>query len=211
MKYLLLLGALLLQGCSSMHPLKPLSWLPAEKADVYIQAGHEGRTSGSTGASSEYGEEIKWTPVVADAATKMLENAGVAVIRSDADRSRRSEIKLAVSIHFDESSTGPCQTGASIGYKGDSDKPAADAWKELYTEYFKFKWMKDNFTSNLEDYYGFRYTITEDSELVLELGDISCQKQVDWLKPRLTYLGELIAYFAAQRIGNDKVKKPAVE
>lgn len=33
-----------------------------ESAEIYIQAGHEGRIKGATGTSSPYGVEIEWTP-----------------------------------------------------------------------------------------------------------------------------------------------------
>jgi len=174
-------------------------FLPPEKAAIFIQAGHEGRTRGNTGACSSYGCEIEWTPIVADEATRILREAGYTVIRADADRKRRSKVVLAVSIHFDANNV-PCRTGASIGYNDDTDKPAADAWKALYKGYFPYKWMNDNFTSALRNYYNYKYTITSDAELVLELGDINCKKQALWLKPRLKFLGELVAYFAAARV-----------
>ena len=37
-----------------------------QRADVFIQAGHEGRTSGATGASGPLGNEIDWNPIVAN-------------------------------------------------------------------------------------------------------------------------------------------------
>ncbi len=42
------------------------------EADVYIQAGHEGRLVGNTGSVSVYGREIDWTRIVADEATRIL-------------------------------------------------------------------------------------------------------------------------------------------
>jgi len=74
---------------------------PIDYAEIYIQAGHEGRTKGATGASGPYGNEIDWTPVVADEATRILRKAGISVIRSKADHYRYSAVDLAVSIHFD--------------------------------------------------------------------------------------------------------------
>jgi N-acetylmuramoyl-L-alanine amidase len=48
-------------------------------ADVFIQAGHEGRTTGATGGESQWGKEIEWTPIVADEATQILRDAGITV------------------------------------------------------------------------------------------------------------------------------------
>jgi len=181
---------------------------PIDYAEIYIQAGHEGRTSGATGASGPYGNEIDWTPIVANEATRILRKAGISVIRSKADHYRYSEVDLAVSIHFDGCAK-ICGSGASIGYDDPTDKPAADAWRALYSSYFGFKWQEDNFTTNLSNYYNFHYTITRDAELVLELGDITCPEQAKWMKPRLKEMGKLIAYFAAKRIGKEHlVSKP---
>lgn len=179
-------------------------------ADVYIQAGHEGRTKGSTGTSSSYGREIDWTPIVADEAARILKEAGISVIRSDADRKKYSVVDLAVSIHFD-GCIKECGSGASIGYDDVTDKPAADEWKAFYSNYFKFKWHNDNFTKNLSQYYNFKYTITRDAELVLELGDLTCPEQAVWMKKNLKNLGHVVAYFSAMRIGKEHLlQKPQI-
>lgn len=169
-------------------------------ADVYIQAGHEGRLSGATGASSRFGQEMHWTPIVADEATRLLRESGYTVIRAQADDYSYSHVALALSIHFDGSSR-PCGSGASIGYDDPSDKPAADAWKAHYSQHFPYRWMPDNFTRNLSNYYNFRHTITTDAELVIEMGDMSCVPQAKWLKPRLKELGGIIASFVQARHG----------
>lgn len=179
-----------------------------DHAEIYIQAGHEGRTKGATGTQSSFGREIDWTPIVADEATKILREAGITVIRSKADHYRYSKVDLALSIHFDGCAT-QCATGASIGYDDPTDKPAADAWKEYYSTVFNFNWKPDNFTKNLSNYYNFKYTITKDAELVLELGDLTCPEQAKWLKEHLHDLGYHVAYFAADRIGKAHLlKKP---
>jgi N-acetylmuramoyl-L-alanine amidase len=177
------------------------------EADVYIQAGHEGRIFGNTGSVSVYGREIDWTRIVADEATRILRNAGVSVIRAPADQKRESVVQLALSIHFDGAKNA-CSTGASIGLNNASDKNAAQAWKRIYKTVFPFKWMPDNFSKNLKYYYNYRYTLTRDAELVLELGEMSCPEQARWMKPRLKKLGALIAYFAAQRVGVSGVQRP---
>ena len=180
-----------------------------KQADVLIQAGHEGRTSGATGGESQWGKEIKWTPIVANEATRILKDAGINVIREDAYlEDEKYQVKLAIFIHFDASSS-LCKSGASIGYDDITDKPAADAWKALYSEFWQFKWMPDNFTTNLSGYYGYKYTVTSIAELVLELGELTCEEQALWLKPRLKWLGSLLAYFIAQQLGNNTVPKPS--
>lgn len=155
-----------------------------ERAEVYIQAGHEGRVKGSTGTSSVYGKEIEWTPIVADEATRILEETGITVIWSNADRRKYCVVDLALSIHFDGCAK-QCASGASIGYDDATDKPAAVEWKSYYSKFFKHKWHEDNFTKNLRYYYNYKYTITKDAELVLELGDLTCPTQAKWMKENL--------------------------
>jgi hypothetical protein len=179
-----------------------------EHAEIFIQAGHEGRVKGATGTQSAYGREIDWTPIVADEATRILEEAGIKVIRSKADYRKFCRVDLAISIHFD-GNNHPCRTGASIGYDDPTDEPAANAWKSFYSDYYNHHWMPDNFTPNLSGYYNFKYTFTNDAELVLEMGDLSCPQQAKWLKPRLKHLGHLVAYFSAKRIGKEHlIDKP---
>lgn len=177
------------------------------QAEVYIQAGHEGRLFGNTGSVSEYGREMDWNTIVADEATRVLRNAGVSVIRAPADQKRIHVVRLALSVHFDGSKNA-CRTGAAIGFNRSSDKAAAREWKNIYRSVFPFQWMPDNFSKNLRQYYNYRYTQASDAELVLELGEISCPEQARWLQPRLEYLGALVAYFAAQRVGANNVAKP---
>lgn len=181
-----------------------------ERAEIYIQAGHEGRIKGATGTSSKYGNEIDWTPVVANEATRILEDAGISVLRTNADHRKYCVVDLALSIHFD-GCTKSCATGASIGYDDPTDKPAADEWKALYSTYFKHKWHEDNFTKNLKNYYNYKYTITRDAELVLELGDLTCPRQAVWMKKNLKNIGHIVAYFAAKRIGKEHlITKPYI-
>lgn len=176
-------------------------------ADVLIQAGHEGRTTGKTGAEGPLGREIEWTPIVADEATGILRQAGLEVVRVPAEIDDCYDVGLAIFIHFD-GATPPCNSGASIGYKDQSDQPAAHAWKALYSKHWPFRWMKDNFTVDESHYYGFGHTQTTDAEFVVELGEITCLEQARWLKPRLKWLGHLIAFFVSQRLGKGKVPDP---
>jgi hypothetical protein len=176
-------------------------------ANVLIQAGHEGRKVGATGAVGPLGKEIEWTPIVADAATERLRDAGFTVLRKSARLVGVDTVKIAIFIHFD-GATPACGSKASIGFDDPSDKPAADAWRALYSEFWPFGFQKDNFTKNLSGYYGFKHTSTSDAELVLELGEITCLKQAEWLKPRLKWIGGLIAHFAAVRMGSNAIPKP---
>jgi len=168
---------------------------------VVIQAGHEGRTCGNTGAVCQGETEVAWNIVVADAAAAQLRQWGVEVLRVPADTSMvRADI--AVAVHFD-SAQRVCRSGASVGYPDtNASRRFAQRWKALYKPLFPFGWHEDNFTENLKDYYAYA-TIRADKFLVLELGELTCDAQRRWLKPRLTYLGRLIAYAIAKERGMD--------
>jgi N-acetylmuramoyl-L-alanine amidase len=174
------------------------------KVDVVIQAGHEGRTCGNTGAEcGEYHEEA-WNILVADEVARQLKAWDIDVLRLPA-KLHFTRAKIAVSIHFDGATT-PCASGASVGYPDASSQEFAARWKKLYGAYFPFRWHEDNFTPNLRNYYGY-YWIDAGKFLVLELGEITCARQTTWLKPRLKKIARLIAYTIATELGK-KVPKP---
>ena len=185
------------------------SFAGLRRVDVVIQGGHENRLTGKTGAESRWGKEQQWTPVVADAATRALELAGFSVLRVDAAMRnqndgklggrRRHKARLALFLHFDGAER-PCSSGASVGYSGNSDPDAAWQWKDFYRQHWPFAWMPDNFTVNLQRYYGYRLIDASDAELVLELGELTCNKQAAWLQPRLEQLGDWVADYAMERL-----------
>lgn len=180
--------------------------------DVVISAGHEGRPASCPRFPQHHCNlgtpgEVAWTPIVADAATRVLRAHGVTVARLPADFEGTYDADAAIFIHFDGNAR-PCSTGASIGYHRPSDAAAAAAWRALYTPYIPFAFMPDNFTRNLKDYYGFRQVRTKDGALVVELGELTCPSAKAWLAPRLEWEGELLAYFLSQRIGKGDVPDP---
>jgi hypothetical protein len=180
--------------------------------DVVIQAGHEDTPDGATGGTGPLGDEIDWTPVVANEAVRILTAAGIDAVKETAHikvTRQKYRCKLALFIHFDDPDTG--EAGPSVGYSHASDADAAQEWKALYKEFFPFNetWLRDNATPNENHYYGFKYTATSDAEFVVELGDLGSLRQATWLKPRLAWLGRLLAHFVSHRIGEGGVPKPA--
>ena len=190
------------------------------RADVLVQAGHEGRTTGKLGGVAPWGREMAWTPVVANRITEVLQSAGLDVLRVNADEVREKHylVTAAVYIHFDAPEK-VCSSGASIGYPaadseyhhhGARSADAAAAWRELYRRYIPYRFMPDNFTRNLLDYYAFGPVDVTDSQLVLEMGELTCKRQADWMQPRLLWMGELVAWFLTQRIGRGDVPLPSL-
>lgn len=176
-------------------------------ADVLIQAGHEGRTEGATGAVGPLGREIDWNPVVADEASRLLRGAGITVLRETAFLEGPYQVRAAVFVHFD-ASRPPGSSGASVGYGDPAHQHAAQAWKDLYARHWPFRWMPDNFTPNLSGYYGFRHVRAADVALVVELGDMTGADQAAWLQPRLGWLGALLARYVCLRLGREDIPDP---
>jgi hypothetical protein len=182
-------------------------------ADVLVSAGHEGRPASCTryphracnlGAAGER----DWTPIVADEITRVLRTHGVSVLRERADFDGSYAVDMAVFIHFDGASPA-CTSGASIGYHRASDARAAQLWRALYAGVFPFRFMPDDFTVGLRDYYAFAQVDARDGALVLELGEITCPPQRRWLAPRLDDVAALIAYDISRTIGKGDVPLPA--
>ncbi len=183
--------------------------MPTTKCEIVIQAGHQNTPDDKTGGSGPLGKEIDWTPIVADEAVRILRAAAVDALKLDASikgTSHRWECAIAVSVHFDDPDDGV--SGASIGYPKPADKPVATAWKDFYKAIYPFGWMKDNFTSNLSGYYGYKYWNTTDGKFLIEFGDLGNTPQATWLKPRLKWLGALLAHFLSQRLGKGDVPMP---
>jgi len=184
-----LIGALFLTLVISIYNNRPIN------TTVLIQAGHAGRTFGNTGSVNGKYREVDWNILVAKEVEKELKKHNIDVTRVGADIPI-ANARIAIAIHFDGSEI-PCSTGASIGYDKHHQKSRRTAlrWKSIYRGYFPFKWHKDNFTKNLADYYGFNRVNSEKGFLVLELGEISCNKQIEWLEPRLDLIALKIADF----------------
>jgi len=182
-----------------------LYWGSTKPVDVVIQAGHQGRTTGNTGSQTTQYRESLWNILVADEIAKQLKTWGIHSVKRMPAKLHFTRAKIAVAIHFDGATT-PCNSGASIGYPNENSQAFAKRWKNLYKAYFPFKWHTDNFTQNLRNYYGYHW-IRADKFLLLELGELTCDKQTLWLKPRLKKIAHLIAYAIATELGKD-VKKP---
>ena len=92
-----------------------LYWGSTKPVSVIVQAGHEERKTGNTGASSSLYKETEWNTIVADEVAKTLKSWDIDVKRIPAKVPKSAKAKIAVSIHFD-SAKRACRSGASIGY-----------------------------------------------------------------------------------------------
>ncbi|CAA6818338.1 MAG: Unknown protein [uncultured Sulfurovum sp.] len=166
---------------------------------VLIQAGHVGRLTGNIGSIHNGLVESEWNERVAIRVEDILKNRGIMVERVGA-RIPAANAEIAIAIHFDGSEKA-CLTGASIGHDGsEGSRLLAKNWRQEYGAFFPFKWHGDNFTKNLSDYYGFSKVNTSKGFLVLELGEITCKEQTDWLEPRLGEVASRVAYFILKEL-----------
>ena len=190
----LLIGGLFLALVIAIYNSKVIN------TTVLLQAGHEGRTHGNIGSVQGALKEVNWNTKVTRMVEKELRKHNIDVTRVGA-KIPISNTRIAIAIHFDGSNR-PCSTGASIGYDVNhiNAKNLARDWKRRYRGYFPFKWHHDNFTKNLADYYGFSRVNSEKGFLVLELGEITCKNQTNWLQPRLELIALRIADFIMEEL-----------
>lgn len=190
--------------------------------DAIIQAGHQGRPQDcvsrggpeserlchNTGASVPPGE-IVWTPIVADEVARMLRAHGVRVLRLPAYVHGTYHTRIAVFIHFDGSPT-PCSSGASVAYPpgNRTDMQLADAWKALWSRYWPYRFMHDDFTDTERDYYAYHHIDATDGEFLIEGGEMSCKAQYAWLSSHLQFEARLLAYFIDRRLGRSDIARP---
>jgi hypothetical protein len=174
----------------------------AQTVDVVVQAGHEGRPAScapnhvhacNIGASSSYGREIAWTPIVADAMTATLRAAGLRVARRPADYPEHDTARVALYIHFDGSDP-PCASGTSVGFPATTPHTFVADWERSYDAVFPFKNVGENISTNEEHYYGF-HKVDAPVKMLIEYGEITCPAQAAWLAPRLRQLGVMTARF----------------
>lgn len=167
---------------------------------VLIQAGHEGRTIGNTGSIHNGLVESKWNTLVSKEVERILEAKGIDVTRVGA-KVPISNAVIAIAIHFDGAAK-ECSTGASVGYNPSNytAKAMAKRWRAEYKKFFPFRWHQDNFTDNLSHYYAFSEVQASKGFLVLELGELTCKRQTDWLKPRLKEVAAKIANFIIKEL-----------
>lgn len=166
---------------------------------VLIQEGHVGRTKGNIGSVYNGLKEVTWNGIVGKEVERLLEIEGIDVERVGA-RIPITNATIAIAIHFD-GSNNHCATGASIGHNGSyGSRQMAKRWRKQYSNFYPFKWHKDNFTKNLSHYYGYSQVNVTKGFLVLELGELTCTKQTDWLKPRLKQVAGQIANFIIKEL-----------
>jgi hypothetical protein len=166
-------------------------------AIVRIQAGHAGRTTGSTGAynstfnvseqdfnialSSEIHRQVTDTPI-----------PGLTFEFIDADEKPYSECDIFIALHMD-GSVAPSARGWSIGY------PTASPYHDLFKDRYRAlappsEQRSDNYTAGLRGYYGYKssYSGNAPTKMVLENGFITNETDMKWARQNRPMLAAMI-------------------
>jgi hypothetical protein len=121
---------------------------------VWIQRGHCWRTSGSTGTSGSGTTEQAHNNDIANRAAVLLRERGHIVKVALADERITGDWRAFVALHCD-GSTSRTASGASVGYRDDTDEHIATIWKRRYrARGWPFGFRGDNYTEALRFYYG---------------------------------------------------------
>lgn len=143
---------------------------------LVIQAGHYGRTSGSTGGPGEAAAMI----VIARAARDLVDATDTAwdavVISADVPGEAYAGDAF-VALHGD-SSESKATVGASVGYRNPAGRSLAARWKTFYRAQVGHRigpFRPDNYTANLAGYYGTRKAVAagNDAAIIVEHGFMS--------------------------------------
>jgi len=175
----------------------------ADQVDVVIQAGHQGRPAScaplhvkhcNLGTAAGLQREIDWTPIVANAATETLRRDGFTVKTRPADYLGHDRARIALFLHFD-GSPHPCDGGASVGFPPGTNHSFVQAWEHRYGAIFPYRFVGENISSNEAHYYAYRRVTTPGQTMLIEFGEMTCEKQERWMQPRLHELGVAVARF----------------
>lgn len=154
----------------------------AKPVDVVVQAGHFNRVRGATGAVGSYVTEQEVAGFVGYETVRLLRDAGISAELVDADPEidTRFSTKVFVALHLD-ASLSPCSTGPSFGYPRSLSSPSAiDPVAQSLAVSFDYKvtdFLRDNFSTSLQNYYMFAEIRATELEALIQIGDLSCRPQ----------------------------------
>lgn len=180
---------------------------PAIKYDVVLQPGHYPRISKpgedvATGGEGKYVTEQEVaayvTGIVANELKAQNKNLRVVIVPADGFQ-RPLRTKIFVAFHtdaYDKKKGLPCDSSASVGYPDDASGKAmhylALAVATTLDEPPK-KFMEDNFTGNLRDYYAYKH-MTDGVKGLVEMSELTCPADEERLLARADVLGRNLAW-----------------
>jgi len=155
-----------------------LSPVVSNKLDVIVQMGHIGRTKGATGTKGEQA----FNKALGDEMKALLSVTGLKFRIMGADdwsKPGPDKATIFLSLHGD-GSTNPSARGFSFGFKPGSNEVFKETLAKSYKELTGFTRRKDNYTTGLAKYYGWKHLDCKYCNL-LEHGFLSNKIERDWL------------------------------
>lgn len=171
------------------------------KFDGFQNCNHDASVKNGGTHFGEY-TEPGMTQYIAFQARDYLIASGLPSDQIDVIGASVSEIKAHsnisyryfVSLHMD-GSIRECATGASIGYPNKETKEFHVLWKKFYGELFPFKFMNDNFSGARMFHYYMWNKIDAGDEMLIEFGEMTCEKQINWLVKNRDSLGNMLGEY----------------
>ena len=132
----------------------------------------------------------------------------VGATKGDINQLGKSSANMLVSLHMDGANK-ECVTGASVGYPSWTSSSFVSDWKQLYGQYFPYKWMNDNFTDGLKHYYLWGKSKVTSPEsynnvMLVEFGELTCNRQFKWLMKNRDNIGYVLGEFLATTSKNNR-------
>lgn len=173
----------------------------AQNYDVIIQIGHYPRTKGRTGGQGKYVNEQQMAALVSVGIVQQLASAKVngkpisALLIGADDFTKGLKSRIFLALHTD-SAARPCSVGPSVGYQkvGDAKGMHGIALALAITlDISPSKFMADNYTEGLKNYYSYSQFKTTDFIGLLEMSELTCPAQEEALLTRAAVLSKNLA------------------
>ncbi len=181
---------------------------PTKRYDLILQIGHFPRTSGRTGGTGKHVTEQQMAAFVAVAMEPLLKRmtttkAGdpktrrpilFSIIPAD-DYAAGLKSDIFLSLHTDASKV-PCSVGPSVGYQDTGDAKGMHGIAlalAITLDLDADKFMRDNYTQALKEYYAYKDIATAKFKGVLEMSELTCDTQERELLLRVDSLAANLA------------------
>jgi hypothetical protein len=146
--------------------------------DLIVQMGHVPRTTGSTGTKGEQA----FNKALGDEMDKLLKQTSLKYRIIGADEWSKpgpDKATIFLSLHAD-GNTNVSARGFSFGFKPGSDESFKEVLAKSYEKLTGFKRRKDNYTTGLLKYYGWKHLDCKYCNLI-EHGFMTNKIEHDWL------------------------------
>jgi N-acetylmuramoyl-L-alanine amidase len=179
---------------------------PREYYDVILQPGHYGRTSGATGASGVLVSERALVSFVTARIASDLRARGLKTLVVPADGYLRNNAQtpewdglrgtVFIAVHAD-GSVAKCNSGPSLGYAPNTSPHEMHVLAVAMAQALGYRYsdfLRDNFTANVASYYMFKHVPEARLRGLIEIGEVTCEKDEKEMIGNADSLAKNIAY-----------------